>query len=132
MKFISPTVHGALDYAVASVLIGTPLVLRFSDVSVAAAVISIAAGGGLFVYSMLTAYSAGVRAVIPFRVHLTLDASAAVTLLFVPFLFGFAGTPRVFYLLIGTAVIAVVACTRVEEEPGRSEVPLRSTSTSLP
>ena len=32
------------------------------------------------------------RAVIPFRVHLVLDASAAVALLVVPFLFGFAGT----------------------------------------
>jgi hypothetical protein len=35
------------------------------------------------------------RAVIPFRVHLVLDASAAVALLVVPFLFGFAGTARV-------------------------------------
>jgi hypothetical protein len=129
MKFITPKVHGALDYAVASVLIGAPLVLRFSDVSVAAAVISIAAGTGLFVYSLLTAYSAGMRAVIPFRVHLVLDASAAVALLVIPFLFGFAGTPREFYLMIGVAVLAVVACTRVQEESGRSEAPLRPTST---
>jgi hypothetical protein len=72
MKFISPKVHGALDYAVASVLIGAPLVLGFSDLSVAAAVIAVAAGIGLFVYSLLTNYSAGLRALIPFRVHLVL------------------------------------------------------------
>jgi len=129
MKFISPKVHGALDYAVASMLVGAPFVLRFSDVSVAAAVIAVAAGSGLFVYSLLTAYSAGVRAVIPFRVHLVLDASAAAALLVVPFLFGFAGTPRAFYLAIGSAVLVVVACTRVQEESPRSAVPLHASST---
>ena len=129
MKFISPTVHGVLDYLVASVLIGAPFVLRFSDVSLAAALIAVAAGSGLVVYSLLTAYSAGMRAVIPFRVHLVLDASAAVALLVVPFLFGFAGTPRAFYLVIGTAVLAVVACTRVQEEPERSKKPRHSTAT---
>jgi hypothetical protein len=116
MKFISPKVHGVLDYLVASVLIGAPFVLRFSDVSLAAAAIAVAAGSGLVVYSLLTAYSAGMRAVIPFRVHLVLDASAAVALLVVPFLFDFVGTPRAFYLVIGTPVLAVVACTRVQEE----------------
>src|SRR5262249_32737420 len=128
MKFISPKLHGALDYSVAIVLIVAPVLLRFSDVSVPAAVIAIAAGSGLVVYSLLTAYSAGVRAVIPFRVHLILDASAAVTLLVVPFLFGFGGTPRAFYLVIGTAVLAVVACTRVQDEPGPRAAPLGSTS----
>ena len=53
MKFISPKVHGALDYAVASVLVVAPLILRFADVSVAAAAIAVAAGVGLFVYSLL-------------------------------------------------------------------------------
>ena len=128
MKFISPKVHGALDYSVASVLIGAPFVLRFSDVSVAAAAISVAAGIGLVVYSLLTAYSAGVRALIPFRVHLVLDASAAVALLAVPFLFGFAGTARAFYLVIGIAVLAVVACTRVEEGSNMRGLSIPSTS----
>ena len=128
MKFISPTVHGALDYAVACVLIGAPFFLRFTDVSVAAAVIAVGAGIALLVYSLLTNYSAGVRAVIPFRVHLVLDASAAVALLAVPFLFGFAGTPRGFYLVIGTAVLVVVACTRLEEGSERLKVPIPSIS----
>ena len=39
MKFISPKVHGILDYSVANVLILAPWVLRFSDMSVAAALI---------------------------------------------------------------------------------------------
>jgi hypothetical protein len=130
MKFISPKIHGALDYGVASVLVGAPLLLRFSDVSVAAAGISVVAGVGLFVYSLLTDYSAGLRAVIPFRVHLALDAIAATAFLAAPSLIGFAGAPRAFYLVIGTSVLAVVACTRVEETPGRANVLLPSASTS--
>jgi len=130
MKFISPKVHGILDYSVATVLIVGPLVLRFSEVSVAAAVIAVVAGIGLVVYSLLTAYSAGLRAVIPFRVHLVLDALAAVALLAVPFFFDFAGTARDFYLVIGAAVLVVVACTRLEESSERRAVPFPSTSAS--
>jgi hypothetical protein len=130
MKFISQKVHGILDYSVAIVLMCAPVVLRFSDVSVAAAVISAVAGIGLVIYSLLTAYSGGVRALIPFRVHLVLDALAAVALLVVPFLLGFAGTPRAFYLVIGVAVLAVVACTRVEERSDR-RIPLRPTPASV-
>lgn len=130
MKFISPKMHAGLDYGVAIVLIVAPLVLRFSDVSVAAAVLSAAAGVALVIYSLLTAYSGGVQALIPFRVHLVLDALAAVALLIVPFLFGFAGTPRAFYLVIGIAVLVVVAFTRVEETSDR-RVPLRPTPASV-
>lgn len=130
MKFISPKVHAALDYAVAIALIVAPVVLRFSDVSVTAGVISAMAGIGLVTYSLLTAYSGGVRALIPFRVHLVLDALAAVALLIVPFLFGFAGAPRAFYLVIGVAVLLVVAFTRVEDTSDR-RVPLRPTPASL-
>lgn len=129
MKFISPKLHGALDYLVAAVLVGAPFILRFAAVSVASAVIAVAAGIALFVYSLLTAYSAGVRALIPFRVHLVLDATVALALLAAPFLFGFMGTPRALCVAIGVAVLAVVACTRVQEERAYDLAPLHSTST---
>lgn len=132
MRFISPKIHGVLDYLVAGVLSGAPLVLGFSDVSIWAAVIAVSGGIGLFVYSLLTDYSVGLRALIPFRLHLTLDAIAAVVFLAAPFLLGFGGVPRGFYLVIGSAVLAVVACTRVEAGAERGDVLLPSTSTSVP
>jgi hypothetical protein len=131
MKFISPKVHGVLDYAVAIVLLGAPLFLRFSDESLAAAVIAVCAGIGLVVYSLLTDYSAGLRAVIPFRLHLVFDASAAVAFLVAPFVLGFVGTVRAFYLVIGIAVLVVVACTRIQEDSDRREVPLPEAATSV-
>ncbi len=54
MRFISPRLHGVLDYAVAGALISVPLLLDFAASSLAAAVISVAAGIGLTVYSLLT------------------------------------------------------------------------------
>jgi hypothetical protein len=105
-----------LDYAVAAALIAVPLVLDFVASSLIAAVLSVAAGVGLTVYSLLTDYSAGVRDLIPWRVHLTLDAVAAVVLLTAPFVFGFGGIVRGFYVSVAIAVLAVVATTRLDAD----------------
>src|SRR5262245_4220110 len=116
MRFISPRVHGILDYAVAAVLVGVPLVLDFAASSLVAAVLSIAAGIGLAAYSVLTAYPAGFRSLIPWRIHLMLDAVAAVSMLAAPFVLGFGGAARVFYVTVAVAVLAVVAATRLDVE----------------
>lgn len=116
MRFISPRIHGALDYAVASALVGVPLLLDFAASSFPAAFISIGAGIGLFVYSLLTDYSAGIRGLIPWRVHLTLDAVAGVALLAAPFALGFGGIARGFYVTVALAVLAVVATTRLDSD----------------
>ncbi len=116
MRFISQRIHGTLDYAVALALISVPLLLDFAAVSTAAAIVAIAGGIGLVVYSMITDYSAGVRELISFRTHLVLDAIAASALIATPFVVGFAGAPRAFYLTVGIAVLIVVATTRLEPD----------------
>ena len=124
MRFITPRFHGFLDYAVAAALIAAPLLLDFAAVSVAASVISIGAGIGLVVYSLLTDYSAGIRNLISWRVHLTLDAVAAVALLAAPFAFGFGGIPQAFFSAVAVAVLIVVATTELDTDgagaPNRS------------
>lgn len=114
MRFISARFHGFLDYAVAGALIGAPILLDFAAASVPAAAISIGAGLGLVAYSLLTDYSAGVRDLIPWRVHLTLDAVAAFALLAAPSLFGFGGIAQGFYVTVALPVLAVVVTTRLE------------------
>ena len=116
MRFISPRIHGFLDYAVAGALITTPLLLDFAATSVAAAAMSIAAGVGLVAYSLPTDYSAGVRNFISWKAHLTLDAVAAVAMLGAPFVFGFEGIPRGFYLSVAAAVLMVVATTQLQTD----------------
>ena len=114
MRFLSPRIHGFLDYAVAFLLIGAPLALDFAATTALGAAVSIAAGIGLVVYSLLTDYSAGLRALIPWRVHLILDAVAAVALLALPFVAGFGGAPRAFFVGVAVAVLAVVAVSQVD------------------
>ena len=116
MGFISPRLHGVLDYAVAGALISVPLLWDFAASSLAAAVISVAAGIALIVYSLLTDYSAGIRNLIPWRGHLTLDAVAAVALLAAPFVLGFGGLARGFYVTVAIAVLAVVATTQLNSD----------------
>lgn len=123
MRFISPRIHGFLDYAVAGALITAPLLLDFAATSVAAAAMSIAAGIGLVVYSLLTDYSAGVRNLISWKAHLTLDAVAAVAMLAAPFVFGFEGIARGFYLSVAIAVLAVVATTQLQTDGAGSAQP---------
>ena len=114
MRFIRPKIHGILDYTVAVALIAAPFVLGFASV-IPAAVISLAGGVGLLLYSLVTDYSAGVRSLISFRLHLILDAVAAVALVAAPFLFGFAGIAAAFFWTVGVAVLAVVAASQSSE-----------------
>ena len=126
MRFISAQIHGYLDYAVAGALISVPLLLDFAASSMPAAAISIAAGIGLVAYSLLTDYSAGVRDLIPWRVHLTLDAVAASALLVAPFVLGFDGIARTFFVAVAVAVLVVVATTQLTTEPDGAAAPARS------
>lgn len=112
MKFIPATFHGMLDYAVALTLIAGPFVLGFTGI---AQMLAIAGGAGLFIYSLLTDYSISVQKLLPFKVHLLFDFVAALVLVAAPFIFGEAGgfteIAKYFYMVIGAAVIIVVAVT---------------------
>lgn len=108
MRFIPASLHGLLDYAVAFTLIAGPLLLGFEGVS---KYIAMAGGVGLVLYSLLTDYSVSARNMIPFPVHLAFDFVAAAVLVIAPFVFGFEGIARLFYMVIGVAVIAVVLLT---------------------
>ena len=68
------------------------------------------------IYSLLTDYSAGIRNLISWQAHLTLDAVAAVALLVAPFLLGFEGIARGFYVTVGLSVLAVVATSQLQTD----------------
>ena len=112
MKFLPANFHRFLDYAVALTLVAGPFVLGFPGI---AQMLAIAGGIGLFVYSLMTDYSVSVQKMLPFKVHLMFDFLAALVLVAAPFVFGPAGgfteIAKYFYMVIGVAVIAVVAVT---------------------
>lgn len=113
LRFINGRIHGLLDYAVAVTLLIVPFGLNFQATSPIAHWVAVAAGVALFLYSLLTDYSLSVGKVIPLKFHLTLDFLAGVAFVIAPFLFGFDGIIRAFYLVTGIAVIVVVLLTEL-------------------
>ena len=113
MPIIPAKYHGALDYMVAFTLILVPLLLGFSAI---AKYLAVAGGVGLLIYSLITDYSLSARNFLPFKLHLVLDFVAALVLTAAPFIFGFTGIEKIFYLVIGISVIAVVLITNPDTE----------------
>ena len=108
MKFITPTIHGALDYIAALTLIAIPFFLNFDGLSLW---LSVAGGAGLIVYSLITDYALSIAKAIPFNIHIVFDSLAAVVFVAAPFIFGFAGVAKIYYIVMGVGVLAVVAFT---------------------
>jgi hypothetical protein len=110
-RFVSGSLHGLLDYAAAFVLITVPLLLNFQSASPLALWLSVAAGVLLITYSLVTDYGLSLVKWIPFRTHLILDALAGFAFIIAPFLFGFEGLIRWFYLANGVIVLLLVLVT---------------------
>ncbi len=132
MRFITPLLHGMLDYVVAIVLVTFPAVLgsEFSGAVadpawLTAATLSISIGVILFLYSLLTAYPDGLVRVIPFKVHLAIDAIAALALIALPFVLpnAYGEIGKWAHIGTGIVVLIVVALTN-------PSAPMRSPSQS--
>jgi hypothetical protein len=124
--FISPFVHGLLDYPLAAVLIVLPLVLDFDDG--AAKWIAVALGVGAAVLAVGTAWSTGIVKVIPPLLHGYADIVVTVALIVLPFIVGFTShtTALVFYLVVGAGGLAATLATRFEPlMPAERDVTLR-------
>lgn len=119
IRFLPQHIHGALDYVVAVTLIVVPFILNLRQDSEFAHWLSVAAGVGLFLYSLATDYSVGVVSAISIRQHLALDFMAGALFVILAVVAGFETEAAVFYGVIGAAVLAVVAVTDL----GPSRVP---------
>ena len=109
-KILNPTIHGALDYALALTFLFIPGVLGFPHT---AAVLSQIVGVIYIGASLLTRYPLGALQLIPFPVHGVIESIMAVTWIVMPWIFGFANhaPARTFFLLAGVGLLAVVSLT---------------------
>ena len=120
LQFLTPTIHGLLDYAAAAALIVLPFVLDLGATSPLALWLSVAGGVGLIVYSLATDYAFGVVDLVSFRAHLGLDLAAAVTFVAAPFVFGWGGLTLAYYLVMAAGVIVVVVLSNTGEPVERA------------
>ncbi|MDJ0929119.1 MAG: hypothetical protein QNJ73_15890 [Gammaproteobacteria bacterium] len=117
IRFVTPTLHGLLDYAAAIALIVLPLLLNLGATSALALWLSIAGGVGLIVYSLLTSYRFSIMGLLSFRTHLVLDLAAAAVFLLAPLVFGWSGIVAAYYFTMGAGVLLVVGVSTPEPQP---------------
>lgn len=109
IRFITPTLHGFLDYAAAAGLIVLPLLLSLDQHSVFVYWFSIIAGVGLITYSLLTDYALSLAGVFSYKMHLFLDSVASAAFIAVAFLHDGDTVSTVYALVMGSGVIVVIA-----------------------
>lgn len=107
MKFLSPQIHGVIDYLLGALFLVAPF--WFDFVSPLSQIISLAIGASVLLLSLLTRYPLGLLRVIPFPVHGALEFVAALALIAMPWFVGFEGVPpaRNFFVATGVALFAV-------------------------
>lgn len=115
IRFLSPRLHGVVDYLAAAALITLPFVLGLGETHPLAKWLSVTTGAAVIVVSLLTDYRYGAVRVLPFRGHLVIDAAAATVFALAPTLFGFTGLDAWYYWLNAAAVFAVVAVSATGE-----------------
>jgi len=119
IRFLTPTLHGVVDYIAAAALLTLPFVLGLGTSSPLAKWLAVGTGLAVIVTSLLTDYKYGAVRVLPFKGHLAIDAAVATGFTLAPALLGFTGLDAWFYWVNAVAVFAVVALS----EPGESSEP---------
>jgi hypothetical protein len=112
MNFLSPRIHGILDYLTSGMFALAPLLLRAEGSEVAVLACYVVAGT-LLVVSLLTRYPLGAVRLIPFPVHGGIELVTSVGLVALPWLGGFADLPmsRWFFLGAGLSLFTLWCIT---------------------
>ncbi len=110
LKKLNPTVHGALDYALALAFLFMPGVIGFPN---QAANLSQLIGLAYLGVSLLTRYPLGALKLIPFPAHGVLESIMAASWIALPWVVGFDdhGPARTFFVAAGVGLLGVVLLT---------------------
>lgn len=117
MKFITPTLHGVLDYLTCGLFLLAPSLFGFSGTY--ATVCYVLAGGYLLI-SLLTDMPLGALKVLPFWLHGRLELVSGAVFMASPWLFGFAQeneAARNFFVVMGVVFLVVFLCTQWRAQP---------------
>lgn len=124
-KSISTGGHGVLDHVVGGALLAAPEVLGLNRVPASAAAARVV-GASHLTSSLFTDYELSPLRPLPMRVHPAVDALGGVALAAAPWLAGFAGFGKRYwlpYVLIGLNELSVVAPSCSTPSYERSGVP---------
>jgi len=107
-RFVTKTIHAFLDYPVALSLMVAPFLLGLGSSHPLALWLAVGTGVAAFILTLLTDHQLGVFRVLPYSVHLAVDALVGVVFLVAPIALGFTGIDALYYWANGAAVLFVV------------------------
>jgi hypothetical protein len=103
MKFISPKVHGVIDYLVVIFLFASPTFFGFTGIL---ATFTYALGIVHLLLTILTNYPLGIIKVIPVSLHATIELLVGIALIALAYiLFSKNADGYLFYVIFGTVVL---------------------------
>ncbi len=120
LHFVTKTIHAYLDYPVALGLIAMPFLFGLGADNALALWLSVVTGIAAFGLTVLTDHHLGIFRVLPYSLHLAVDALVGVAFVVAPFLLGFTGIDFWYYALLGGTVLMVVGLHQPEEEAALS------------
>jgi len=121
-RFITKTMHAFLDYPVALSLMAAPFLLGLGSSHPLALWLAVGTGVAAFILTLLTDHKLGVFRVLPYSVHLAVDALVGVVFLIAPIALGFTGIDAWYYWANGAVVIFVVSMHKPESASASYQV----------
>ena len=116
-RFVTKTIHAYLDYPVALALMTAPFLLGLGDSHPLAKWLSVSTGLAALVLTLFTDHKLGIFRVLPYSVHLAVDALVGIVFLTAPIALGFTGLDAWYYFANGAGVLAVVSLHKPESAP---------------
>ncbi len=117
MKFVTKKIHAYLDYPVAVLLMTLPFLLGLGSSHPIALYLSLITGIAALVLTLLTDHQLGIYRVIPYKVHLIVDALVGVVFVTAPLVFSLQGIDAYYYWINGATVLTVVSLHKPDTAP---------------
>lgn len=117
IRFVTKSMHAFLDYPVALLLIAAPFALGLGTGNPLALWASVAVGVAAFVLTVFTDHRLGIVRVLPYRLHLAVDAAVGVLFVLLPTALGLTGIEAAYYWTLGATVLVVVGLHKPEARP---------------
>jgi len=109
MKFISPKIHGIIDYLVVVFLLASPTLFGFTGLL---SCFTYALGGVHLALTLLTDFSGGLFKIIPLPIHGLIELVVGIALIVIAYtLFKDIAAGKLFYTVFGAAVLLVFVVT---------------------
>ncbi|MEO8383108.1 MAG: hypothetical protein ABI779_25855 [Acidobacteriota bacterium] len=113
MTMLTPRLHGILDYVTVALFAVAPAVLGLDGLP---ATIAYGLAAVHLILTLVTAFPLGAAKLVPFAIHGGIELVVALALVVLPWLAGFTGIARTFYVAMGAVIFVVWLLTRYRND----------------